>query len=113
MKGPGQALPGAVAPGPDHGRLGRHPGRIGRLQLCRRRRAGLAAGLAPDTGVRLPLLAGRDRVALVRYFSLGLDEQAPVEVGFLAQFPTGAGCTATFTDIAFVPELLADIRSGV
>ena len=50
---------------------------------------------------------------MVRYFSLGLDEQAPVEVGFLAQSPTGAGCTATFTDIAFVPELLADIRSGV
>ena len=49
---------------------------------------------------------------MVRYFSLGLDEQAPVEVGFLAQSPTGPGCTATFSGISFEQQELADIRSG-
>ena len=48
---------------------------------------------------------------MVRIFTLG--EQAEVEVGFLAQSPTGVGCVATFKDIAFVTELLADVRSGV
>ncbi len=48
---------------------------------------------------------------MVRYFGLG--EIGPVEVGFLAQSPTGEGCEATFRDISFVPEALADVRSGV
>ncbi len=48
---------------------------------------------------------------MVRCFSLG--DPTSVEVGFLAQSPTGAGCTATFTDIAFEHEELADLRSGV
>lgn len=34
-------------------------------------------------------------------------------VGFLAQSPTGAGCTAVFDRIAYRPERLADLRSGV
>ena len=51
------------------------------------------------------------RWSLVRYF--GLDEEGPVRAGFLGQSPTGEGCTATFRDIAFVPELLSDVRSGI
>lgn len=47
---------------------------------------------------------------LVRYFTL--DGNNPVEVGFLAQSPTGEGCTATFSEIVYLPEKLADIRSG-
>ena len=48
---------------------------------------------------------------MVRYFGLGNPES--VEVGFLAQSPTGDGCTATFEDVAFSREELADVRSGV
>ena len=48
---------------------------------------------------------------MVRYFTLG--SPGSVEVGFLAQSPTGPGCTATFADIAFVAERLTDVRSGV
>lgn len=47
---------------------------------------------------------------MVRYFSLG--DAASVEVGFLAQSPTGDGCTATFREISFTPEILSDVRSG-
>ena len=47
---------------------------------------------------------------LVRYFGLGAVEE--VEVGFIAQSPTGEGCTATFRQITFRPELLTDLRSG-
>ena len=48
--------------------------------------------------------------SLVRHFALGTD--APLEAGFLAQSPTGEGCSATFTAIAFHATTLADIRSG-
>ncbi|MBI1279412.1 MAG: DUF1349 domain-containing protein [Anaerolineaceae bacterium] len=48
---------------------------------------------------------------LVRYFSLG--ERRNLEIGFLSQSPTGGGCTANFTEITFLPQLLSDIRSGV
>lgn len=48
---------------------------------------------------------------LVRYFTLG--ESSTLEIGFIAQSPTGEGCTATFSDIVYVPEKLADIRSGL
>lgn len=48
---------------------------------------------------------------LVRYFTLG--GTGTLEIGFLSQSPTGDGCTATFTDITYTPEKLADIRSGV
>jgi regulation of enolase protein 1 (concanavalin A-like superfamily) len=50
---------------------------------------------------------------LVRYFALEPAGEAQVaEVGFLAQSPTGPGCTASFDQIAFVPERLADLRGG-
>jgi hypothetical protein len=50
---------------------------------------------------------------LLRYFSLGENEPAePVKVGFLAQSPLGAGCTATFQHIAFRPGAPADLRDG-
>jgi regulation of enolase protein 1 (concanavalin A-like superfamily) len=51
------------------------------------------------------------RWSLVRFFSLG-DADA-VEVGFIAQSPTGEGCTAEFGDITFKQDLLTDLRSGV
>lgn len=47
---------------------------------------------------------------LVRHFALGGDGE--VQAGFLAQSPTGEGCTARFTDVRFRPETLVDIRSG-
>ncbi len=36
-----------------------------------------------------------------------------LRAGFLAQSPTGEGATARFDEIGFVPERLADLRSGV
>ena len=36
-----------------------------------------------------------------------------VRAGFLVQSPTGDGATARFDEIAFVPERLSDLRSGV
>lgn len=48
--------------------------------------------------------------SLIRYFTLGDDPNA--QVGFIAQSPTGEGCTATFHDITFTPGKLADVRSG-
>lgn len=46
----------------------------------------------------------------VRHFGLEADE--PPQVGFVAQSPTGDGCTVTFEDIRFEPRHLADLRSG-
>ncbi len=48
---------------------------------------------------------------LVRYFNLG--ERRNLEIGFLSQSPTGEGCTASFSEIAFLPQKLNDIRSGL
>ena len=48
---------------------------------------------------------------LIRQFALGA--AANPAVGFLAQSPTGDGCTATFEEISFLAERLEDIRSGV
>ena len=48
---------------------------------------------------------------MVRYFGLG--PSADVEVGFMAQSPTGEGCTATFEHIQYTRERLADVRSGL
>ena len=48
---------------------------------------------------------------LVRYFTLG--ERQNLEIGFLSQSPTGEGCTSIFNQIAFVPQKLSDLRSGV
>jgi regulation of enolase protein 1 (concanavalin A-like superfamily) len=47
---------------------------------------------------------------LVRYFDLGGD--GPLEIGFLAQSPTGAGCTVRFEHVAFEQATLGDIRNG-
>lgn len=47
---------------------------------------------------------------LVRYFSLGAVDG--LRVGFSAQSPTGAGCTATFADIRYQAAALADLRNG-
>jgi regulation of enolase protein 1 (concanavalin A-like superfamily) len=47
---------------------------------------------------------------LLRYFAL--DAPAPVRVGFLAQSPTGDGCTAAFDDVAFRPGAPKDLRDG-
>jgi regulation of enolase protein 1 (concanavalin A-like superfamily) len=48
---------------------------------------------------------------LVRHFALGSTE--PIAVGFVAQSPTGTGCSAVFDQIHFTPERLGDLRSGV
>ena len=56
----------------------------------------------------LHLFAG-GRWELVRHFSLG---DGPLEVGFLAQSPTGEGCTASFADVTFEARRLDDVRSG-
>ena len=47
---------------------------------------------------------------LIRYFRL---EGSPdTQMGFLAQSPTGSGCTVTFKDLRFEQRLLENIRSG-
>ncbi len=46
---------------------------------------------------------------LIRHFALG---EGTVTAGFLAQSPTGEGCTATFEQIAYSPTRLKEIRSG-
>jgi regulation of enolase protein 1 (concanavalin A-like superfamily) len=48
---------------------------------------------------------------LIRNFTLEPSDQ--LAAGFVAQSPTGAGCTATFAQIVYAPERLADLRSGV
>ena len=50
------------------------------------------------------------RWQLIRHFSIAGWE--PLDVGFLAQSPTGAGCTAQFADVRYAAETLADIRDG-
>lgn len=45
---------------------------------------------------------------LIRYFALDGDP----EIGFLAQSPTGPGCTVTFSEITHTPKRLSDIRNG-
>jgi regulation of enolase protein 1 (concanavalin A-like superfamily) len=47
----------------------------------------------------------------VRHFAL--EPSAGMSVGFLAQSPTGEGCTAEFDEIGYRVERLADLRSGV
>jgi regulation of enolase protein 1 (concanavalin A-like superfamily) len=47
---------------------------------------------------------------LVRYFTL--DGEGAVEIGFLAQSPTGEGCRASFEQIAFEERRLGDLRNG-
>jgi regulation of enolase protein 1 (concanavalin A-like superfamily) len=47
---------------------------------------------------------------LVRHFAL--DAPAGLAAGFLAQSPTGDGCTARFDEIASAARTLADLRDG-
>jgi len=49
---------------------------------------------------------------LLRYFALGGDAAELVRVGFLAQSPAGAGCTATFDRISFQPGAPENLRDG-
>jgi regulation of enolase protein 1 (concanavalin A-like superfamily) len=45
---------------------------------------------------------------LIRYFAL----DGEPETGFLAQSPTGDGCSVRFTEIRHAPERLGDLRDG-
>jgi uncharacterized protein len=47
---------------------------------------------------------------LVRHFAL--EAPGSLAAGFLAQSPTGEGCTATFDDVRFTAQKLADLRDG-
>jgi hypothetical protein len=47
---------------------------------------------------------------LIRHFTL--DTAAPIALGFEAQSPTGAGCTATFEQLSYTAGRLSDLRSG-
>ena len=47
---------------------------------------------------------------LLRYFTLG--EASGARVGFLAQSPAGAGCTAIFDSITYKPCAPANLRDG-
>jgi uncharacterized protein len=47
---------------------------------------------------------------LLRYFTLG--EASGARVGFLAQSPSGTGCTAVFDGITYKPGAPADLRDG-
>jgi regulation of enolase protein 1 (concanavalin A-like superfamily) len=47
---------------------------------------------------------------LVRYFTLG--GEGAVEIGFLAQSPTGEGCRARFEQIAYEKRRLVELRNG-
>lgn len=49
---------------------------------------------------------------LLRYFTLDEQETDRVQVGFLAQSPTGQGCSAVFDRIAFTRTAPADLRDG-
>ena len=51
-----------------------------------------------------------NRWRLLRYFSLGSDDA--VKIGFLAQSPTGQGCTAAFERISFLAGAPSDLRDG-
>jgi regulation of enolase protein 1 (concanavalin A-like superfamily) len=49
---------------------------------------------------------------LVRVCTLGVPIDEPVEVGFLAQSPNGAGCLAIFEGVTFTALELSDTRDG-
>ncbi|HEY4025282.1 MAG TPA: DUF1349 domain-containing protein [Candidatus Dormibacteraeota bacterium] len=51
------------------------------------------------------------RWRFVRHFAV--EPADGLAVGFLAQSPAGAGCTAAFDEIRYLAEPLADLRSGV
>jgi len=47
---------------------------------------------------------------LIRYFALAHPDE--LRVGFVAQSPTGDGCSVIFSDIKYTPQAVQDIRSG-
>jgi regulation of enolase protein 1 (concanavalin A-like superfamily) len=47
---------------------------------------------------------------MVRYFTLGNVES--LRVGFEAQSPTGQGCHVVFSEVAYYPGILKDMRNG-
>jgi regulation of enolase protein 1 (concanavalin A-like superfamily) len=47
---------------------------------------------------------------LLRYFTLG--EASGARVGFMAQSPSGAGCTAVFESVTYRPGAPANLRDG-
>jgi uncharacterized protein len=47
---------------------------------------------------------------LVRYFALPVADA--IRLGFQAQSPTGEGCAATFTQVGFRADRLAELRDG-
>jgi uncharacterized protein len=51
-----------------------------------------------------------ERWDLVRHFAF--DEPDGLAAGFLAQSPTGEGCTATFDDVRYLAGRLGDLRDG-
>ncbi len=69
----------------------------------------LRLALTPQTVAFHYSLDGRTW-RLVRYFSLGRLDRP--QVGFSSQSPTGRRCTAIFSEIAYRPGELGDIRSG-
>jgi regulation of enolase protein 1 (concanavalin A-like superfamily) len=54
--------------------------------------------------------ADGQRWQLVRHFALG--GNGPVQVGLLAQSPTGAGVVSRFEQVRFAPTGVQDIRGG-
>jgi uncharacterized protein len=48
---------------------------------------------------------------MIRFFTID-GTSTPATIGFEAQSPTGDGCVATFDDIRFTRERLADLRDG-
>jgi hypothetical protein len=49
---------------------------------------------------------------MVRYFSMELTPEQPLQVGILAQSPAGPGVTAYFSHFRFVPAGLDNVRDG-
>jgi uncharacterized protein len=50
--------------------------------------------------------------SLVRHFHLDPSSGRHVQLGFLAQSPTGEGCRVSFSQLRYLPEALDDLRSG-
>jgi regulation of enolase protein 1 (concanavalin A-like superfamily) len=62
--------------------------------------------LSPPDGTQ----SGAPPWHLIRFFRH--DEAQQMSAGFLAQSPTGEGCSAVFDDIGYSPTRPADLRSG-
>jgi regulation of enolase protein 1 (concanavalin A-like superfamily) len=70
--------------------------------------------ISRSTAGSLAFHAATDGVhwSLIRHFSLDVEPDAALRVGFLAQSPTGDGCRASFTQLRYLPEALDDLRGG-